>query len=144
MRAHIHKQRAWELRLQHRAKANLCTQVITRADIEAFLLGHLGSGDLSYSRAVNAWTTGLGKWRHCCSAVNKVRCYLTRPSNSSGSNAFSSSPSFCSREDGSMEQSCWLCVQRPRSSIYERRERSYPHLNLVNEDKVTDKTAILS
>lgn len=70
-------------------------------------LGHLGSGDLSYSRAVDAWTTGLGKWLRCCIVVNKIPCYLTRPSNRAGSNAFSSWVSFCSSEAGSMEQSCW-------------------------------------
>ncbi len=48
-----------------------------------------------------AWVSG------CCNVVNKIPCYLTRPSNRAGSNAFSSSPSFCSSQAGSIEQSCW-------------------------------------
>lgn len=41
-------------------------------------------GDLFHSTAVNVWTTDMGKRLHCCSGVNKIPCYITRPSNRAG------------------------------------------------------------
>lgn len=61
--------------------------------------------EVTYSRVVNAWTAGLGKWLHCCNVVNKIPCYFTRPSSRPGSSGFSSSPAFCFSETRSMEKS---------------------------------------
>ena len=69
--------------------------------------------DLFHSGAVNAWTTGLGKWLCCCNVINTIPCYLTRPSNRAGSKAFSSSQSCGACEAGSMEQSRWYASDRP-------------------------------
>lgn len=86
--------------------------------------------------------TGLGKWLRCCNVVNKIPCYLTRPSNRAGSNAFPSSPSFCSSEARSMEQSCWYASNGPAQSVYERSERSHARLIHISVDKVTDAVVI--